>query len=342
MRRRPRPLVKRRKKMVSTFSFEEDEDSDSVEEDEDLGAADSLHAPPDVRARTSTAVANVTVGDADALECGVCFLALRPPIFQCEVGHVVCSACRDKLEATGNGNCHVCRAATRGGYRRCYAMERLVDCIRVPCPYAAHGCDATPPYHGQESHRQVCPHAPCHCPGDSCGFIGSETALMDHFAGAHKWPCTTKVRAGEAFSIRLRDGFNFFLLADHDRCGDGEQAAVTCCSVPCRLFLLNVMKERLSRAISVICIHPHTSSAAAANNGDQQLPLTQCELVFSCYGDRSSCRSHYQSSVFRVVCTDLSSGLPNPENCFQFFVPNTVFGVGDDKNSIQIKARIIN
>ena len=178
---------------------------------------------------------------------------------QCEVGHVVCSACRDKLEATGNGLCHVCRATTRGGYRRCHAMERLVDCIRVPCPYAAHGCDATPAYHGQESHRQVCPHAPCHCPGDSCGFIGSTAALLDHFAGAH----TAKVRAGEAFSIRFHDGFNFFLLADHR--GDGEQAAATCCSVPCRLFLLNVTQERLGRAISVLCIHPHASAAAAAD-----------------------------------------------------------------------------
>jgi len=219
-------------------------------------------------------------------------------------------------------------------------MERLVDCIRVPCPYAAHGCDATPAYHGQESHRQVCPHEPCHCPGDSCGFIGSTAALLGHFAGAHNWPCTTKVCAGEAFSIRLHDGFNFFLLADHDRRGDGDKADAAC-SVPCRLFLINVTWERLGRAISVVCIHPHASTTAAAN-GAQELPLTQCELVFSRFRDRSSCRSHYQWSVFRVVCTDLSNGLPNPEGCFQFFVPNAVLGVGDDKNSIQVKARIIN
>jgi E3 ubiquitin-protein ligase SIAH1 len=57
-----------------------------LEEDEGLGS-DSVHAPPDVRVRA--AVANVTVGDADALECGVCFLALmRPPIFQV---HIYCN-----------------------------------------------------------------------------------------------------------------------------------------------------------------------------------------------------------------------------------------------------------
>ena len=182
------------------------EDMEEDDEDEDLGSDDSVHeqeeeeggsheqapamaaapAPPDaVRVRTRTPVANVTVCDADALGCGVCFLALRPPIFQvhtrshfyiffvfdsyatfletssleiktqCEVGHVVCSDCRVKLEATPSGNkCHVCGVvAARGGYRRCHAMEHLLDCIRVPCPYAAHGCDATPPYHGKESHR---------------------------------------------------------------------------------------------------------------------------------------------------------------------------------------------
>ncbi|KXG21320.1 hypothetical protein SORBI_3009G047700 [Sorghum bicolor] len=311
---------------------------DFLEDDEEgshePASAAAAAAAPDVRARTRTAVANVTVGDADALDCGVCFLALRPPIFQCEVGHVVCSACRDKLEATGNGVCHVCGVATHG-YRRCHAMEQLLDCIRVPCSYSAHGCDTMPPYHGQESHRQVCRHAPCHCPGESCGFVGSTAALLDHFAGAHNWPCTTKVRARETFSIRLHVGFNFFLLQDNGR-SDGEQAF----PVP-RLFLMNVTRERLGRAISVLCIHPHASTTTAAN-GAQELSLTQCELVFSLYGDRSLCHSYYQSSVFKVLCTDLSNGLPNPEGCFQFFVPNAVLGDGDDRNSIQIKVRIIN
>ncbi|CAD6272845.1 unnamed protein product [Miscanthus lutarioriparius] len=224
--------------------------------------APAVAATPDVRARTRTAVANVTVGDADALECGVCFLALRPPIFQCELGHVVCSTCRDKLEATGNGVCHVCGVATRG-YRRCHAMEHLVDCIRVPCPYAAYGCDATPPYHGEESHRQVCPHAPCHCPGESCGFIGSIAALLDHFAGAHDWPYTTKVRArATSFSVRLRVGFNVFVLANHGGDDNGDQAGATSRSVPF-LFLLNVTQERLGHAISVLCIRPRHATATA-------------------------------------------------------------------------------
>ncbi|CAN6336288.1 unnamed protein product [Urochloa humidicola] len=99
------------------------------------------------RARPESAaasVADVTVEDADALDCGVCFLPLKAPIFQCEVGHVVCSPCCDKLKATGK--CHVCGVATTS-YRRCHAMERMVESIHVPCPHAAHGCTARPAYH---------------------------------------------------------------------------------------------------------------------------------------------------------------------------------------------------
>lgn len=35
-------------------------------------------APPSPRA----ALENLTLADADALDCGVCFLPLKPPIFQ--------------------------------------------------------------------------------------------------------------------------------------------------------------------------------------------------------------------------------------------------------------------
>ena len=195
------------------------------------------------------------------------------------------------------------------------------------------------------AHRQVCPHAPCHCPaGESCGFIGSTAALLDHFAGAHSWPCTSgsKVRAGKAFSISLRVGFNFVILLadqDHDR-DDGEQPATTgSVVVPCRLFLLNVTQERLGRAISVMCIHPH------ANGVDQPLWTTKCKLAFSHFGsgdeNENLCRSHYhyQASEFKVVSTDLSNGLPIPDSCFQFIVPNAVLG-DDDKDYIKVKVCI--
>ncbi|CAN6340654.1 unnamed protein product, partial [Urochloa humidicola] len=156
--------------------------------------------------RAAEAAGDATVEDTDALDCGVCFLPLKPPIFQCDEGHVVCSLCHDKLAPAGK--CHVCGIATPK-YHRCYAMERLVESVHVPCPNAAHGCDARPAYCDQHVHCQTCPHTPHRCPGKDCSFLGSTEELLDHFTGAHGWPPTTEISAFETSSIPLYDGFNF-------------------------------------------------------------------------------------------------------------------------------------
>ncbi|PUZ64121.1 hypothetical protein GQ55_3G118700 [Panicum hallii var. hallii] len=161
--------------------------SASVEKEEpSSGAAAASRVRPESAAAATMAVA---VEDTDALDCGVCFLPLKPPIFQCAVGHVVCSPCHDKLEATAKS--YVCGDAT-GGYQRCYAMERMVESVRVP-------------------------HAPCSYPGSKDnGFVGSSEAILDHFTGVNNWPFTTKIRAEnlEMCSADLYDGFSF-LVADH-------------------------------------------------------------------------------------------------------------------------------
>ncbi|TVU17660.1 hypothetical protein EJB05_33708, partial [Eragrostis curvula] len=255
---------------------------------------------------------------------------------KCKRGHVVCSACCDKLKATGK--CHVCGVSTRG-YSRCHAMEHLVVSICIPCPNAIHGCGAKPAYHNRDSHSRLCPHAPCRCPGASCGFIGSTAALLDHFATVHSWPCTVKAMPGEAFSIRLHDGFNF-LRVDRAAVRD-DQDAIS--STPL-IFLLNVTQERLGRAISMVRVDPHAVATSSKDNcGDDRPALltSQCELIFSNYDHSNNgalCRRYYQSSEFQVACTDLSNGLPNPDLGFQLVVPNSVLG---DKEGIQVKARII-
>uniref|UniRef100_A0A0E0KYL6 RING-type E3 ubiquitin transferase n=1 Tax=Oryza punctata TaxID=4537 RepID=A0A0E0KYL6_ORYPU len=308
----------------------ESPDGDDEEEEEESGGdvhggeaeAETGGSEQASLTRAVVAVAGVTVEDADTLECGVCCLPLRPPIFQCEVGHVVCAPCRDKLAPAGK--CYVCRVAVAGGeYRRCYALERLVDSIRVACPHAARGCDATPAYHGLDAHRRACPHAVCHCPGEACGFAGSTAALLDHFAAAHSWPCITDVRTGETY--RLHDGFNFHRVEHHP--GDGDH----------RLIMLNMTREPLGRAISVLCIHPHAAPAAEM----------QCELrlYVSRPGDGGSggggglCISHYQRSVFHIGYSDLADGVPDRRQRFQFVVPRHVVG-DDDEGGIRIRVRI--
>jgi E3 ubiquitin-protein ligase SIAH1 len=163
----------------------------------------------------------VTVEDADALDCGVCFFSLKSPIFQCQVGHVVCAPCRDKLEAAA------------GRFRQCHAMERLVESVSVPCPHAAHGCGAQPVYHRRDAHARVCAHAPCRCPDEACRFAASMAELLLHLAAAHGWPCFTKTSVGDivSFTVELRHGFNFVRAA----AGNGKG--------PYHLFLLNTAKE---------------------------------------------------------------------------------------------------
>ncbi|OEL17996.1 hypothetical protein BAE44_0020985, partial [Dichanthelium oligosanthes] len=254
----------------------------------------------------------------------------------CNVGHVVCSPCRDKLKATSD-KCHECRGAT-GGFRRCHGMERLVESICVPCPHAADGCTAWSAYYDLDAHRQKCPHARCRCPDMACGFVGLTEALLDHFAGVHGWPDATKVRVVDDYrshNLRLRDGFNF-LLVDH---------VVAAAANREYLFLLDVARQPHGVAISVVHICPRGAAGDGQGSSSKEI---KCALTYSWHAHRRS-RPHdgdqfmdnyYQSARFRVTSTDLSNGLPSPDGCFQFVVLNSVLGDGD-KDAIEVRARII-
>ncbi|CAM0957727.1 unnamed protein product [Alopecurus aequalis] len=245
-------------------------------------------APPSKR----QALANMTVEDADALDCGVCYLPLRSPIFQCRVGHVVCSPCHDKLLTT---KCHVCRAPTIGGYRRNHAIEKLVESIRVSYPNAPYGC-----------------------PADACSFAGSTAALLDHFIVFHEWPCT-EARGWKRIEVHLRDEFNT----------QGRAGPVNTFKVDSNdqqyLFLLNVARNPYGHAISVFFIHPQ----AAVNKLSSPTPRAVEFFVRLEYSRNQPfpgdmCSGHSQDTKFRVACTDLSGGMPNSEECFQFFLPKSV------------------
>ncbi|CAN6340665.1 unnamed protein product [Urochloa humidicola] len=274
------------------------------------------------RKRPASAAA---VEDTDTLDCGVCFLPLKPPIFQCDVGHVVCSTCRDKLKATGK--CHVCGGATGGGFRRCHAMERLVESIHVPCPHAGHGCTAKPAYYDLDAHSQTCPHFRFRCPGEACGFAGSVDALLDHFAGVHGWPCAKKVKIFNDYDshrVPLRDGFNFLLAS----CAATDKAY---------LFLLNMTRQPFGRAISVVHIQP------SGGDGRSRRPSSSEEIKFEVtYSNyhNGDLVQYYQSSKFRVASSDLSAGLPSQDGRFQFVVLDSVRG-GDYTLGINIEVRII-
>ncbi|KAL6897748.1 hypothetical protein ACP4OV_006707 [Aristida adscensionis] len=311
--------------------------------------APAATAPPPPSAMTtmspssseSSVIGDVTVENTGrVLDCGICFNPLKPPIFQCDVGHVVCSPCRDRLlppppPPAAAGACHVCRGPT--GFRRCYAMEQLVDSIRVPCPHAAHGCAARPAYHDRAAHARACAHAPCRCPGgEACGFAaGSTAALVDHLAAAHDWPCTAEPRPGVSFAVDLRDGFNFVTATRYAAAAadDADQTAATATPTPAPattsqyLFLLNVAPAPpLGRSVTAFCVQRRHPAATA-------MEAAMVKLTYTRYRPSDVCRSYHQSSEFKVACTDLSDGVPDPSECFQFIVQSAVRGDDDDDDA---------
>ncbi|KAK3163746.1 hypothetical protein QOZ80_1AG0007790 [Eleusine coracana subsp. coracana] len=172
--------------------------------------------------------------DPRVLECSVCFEPLRPPIYQCEVGHAVCFICRGKL-------CNTCHICSRGiGYCRCFALEQVVDTIKMPCSNADFGCDKMITYYLKENHEIACMYAPCFCPEDGCSFKGSTGSLLNHFAAQHEWS-QTKFQYNKALRISVKRHSRFKLFVGEDM----------------SMFLLVNIFASVGNALTLICIRPH-------------------------------------------------------------------------------------
>ncbi|TVU17731.1 hypothetical protein EJB05_33782, partial [Eragrostis curvula] len=289
---------------------EHESSSNEESEDSDKDAAEDVQDEQIVRQEPSSSlgsesIRDVTVENAGVLNCGVCCLPLNPPIFQCFVGHFVCSACRSKMTAVER--CHVCHGST--SFHRCYDTEKMLNSILVPCPHATHGCATKPVYYDRENHAHVCAHAPCRCPGEACSFIGSATALLNHIATAHGWPCTVETSTGSSFNINIRDGMNIVSPVRE---------------TSKHLFVLDVTRAPFGRVVTVFCVHPHPAATA-------ELKLSYSRLNIS--------SRHHQCSEFKLECTDLSSALPaDSKERFHLVLPRTVHG--QDEGTIQIEALI--
>ncbi|EES17735.1 hypothetical protein SORBI_3009G047900 [Sorghum bicolor] len=282
---------------------------------------------------SSSVIKNVTVENSSAFDCSICYLPLKSPIFQCPVGHVVCSPCHDKLrQAT---NCHVCRVPIPGGYFRCNAMEKVVDSIRVPCPHAAHGCAERMAYHDRDGHARTCAHKPCHCPGEGCGFSGSvQTTLLEHFAAVHGWPCSAGTATGmSGFVVSLRKGFNVVVVtAGADDCG-----TTTTTTEQQYTLVLNVEQAApVCNTITAFCIHPsHTGTVTV------RLSYYRWYRWWRLDSDCCHRRQYAQSSQLDVVCTDLSNGMPGPSSCFPLLVPRWSSPGGEDDEDIRVTVNYI-
>ncbi|KAM3346108.1 hypothetical protein ACQJBY_020566 [Aegilops geniculata] len=201
---------------------------------------------------SSTKKLKVTMG-VETLDCPICYEPLRPPIFQCSVGHFICSPCCVKLDK----KCPVCSIET--SFKRCFGMEHVVQEAKVACSNDKYGCAEVVTYYKKEEHKKACPYVPCFCPQSGCGFAGSTKVLLDHFTTQHKCPSTTLPDSGTV-SLRLQPGLHVLRCTGY-------------------FFLLSMASEPFGHAISVLCVQPIVME-----------PKFKCNMEYDCL-TTGSCES---------------------------------------------------
>ena len=117
------------------------------------------------------------------LECPICLeTPNRPPIFQCNKGHLICSSCRPRVRV-----CPVCRVRlpSISNTNRLLFAERLVqDRLPVPCKYADDGCPVELVSTPLARHEEDCPFRPRSCPNRNkgCKQLVTDKTCKDHMA----------------------------------------------------------------------------------------------------------------------------------------------------------------
>ncbi|KAJ8911272.1 hypothetical protein NQ315_015275 [Exocentrus adspersus] len=83
-------------------------------------------------------------------ECPICKDYMMPPIHQCVAGHVLCNACKGKVE-----KCPSCEGAYSG--TRNYILEDVVESIVLPCQFVTESCPFRAGVKRIASHELECP-----------------------------------------------------------------------------------------------------------------------------------------------------------------------------------------
>uniref|UniRef100_A0A0E0A8Q1 RING-type E3 ubiquitin transferase n=1 Tax=Oryza glumipatula TaxID=40148 RepID=A0A0E0A8Q1_9ORYZ len=117
--------------------------------------------------------------DPDVLDCSICFESLRPPLYQCQNGHVACFSCWSKL----SNKCHICSRDAK--FARNIALEKIVESIKSSCSYAKWGCCKFINYAQRDAHEEACLFAPSMCPISNCGYRGFTGRWSGHFLTSH-------------------------------------------------------------------------------------------------------------------------------------------------------------
>ncbi|KAM0864960.1 hypothetical protein ACQ4PT_043591 [Festuca glaucescens] len=128
---------------------------------------------------------------SEVLRCRICLEPLKPPVFKCEAGHVLCSVCMEKLREVGS-----------------------VLGLGIFCD--TYGCNESIIYHEKEKHETECTHAPCCCPENDCDFRGATCCLLEHLVTAHGWS-PTNFSYNKPLKISVARDHRFTLLVGEDQ-----------------------------------------------------------------------------------------------------------------------------
>ncbi|KAM0864953.1 hypothetical protein ACQ4PT_043585 [Festuca glaucescens] len=177
-----------------------------------------------VAAAAAPVVKLVIEFDKPLLDCPLCCLPLKPPVFQCRAKHAACGNCA----ASRSNKCASC-VDGGGVYEHIHWLDPYVLAAKVRCPNEAYGCRSSVPYCMAVDHQLVCAHAPCCCPEPGCIFSGSPPTLRDHLASHHRW-VVTPISCGKCIVVEMQpaerrrllaaeEGDNVFLVVASERGG---------------------------------------------------------------------------------------------------------------------------
>ncbi|MQL92650.1 hypothetical protein Taro_025278 [Colocasia esculenta] len=171
--------------------------------------------------------------DPDVLDCPICFEELSPPIFQCYNGHIACSSCCSNVK-----DCPFCKSMI---VLRCLAVEKVMESVKVSCPYASSGCEQVINYVNIDVHKRMCAYSPCCCPTADCTFEGPMRELYPHFIEGHRG-CSVSFQYNRACSVMMRKDEHFHVLSH------GQDGVL--------FLLLNKTNVGTGNAVMVACLGP--------------------------------------------------------------------------------------
>ncbi|XP_052204591.1 uncharacterized protein LOC127809656 [Diospyros lotus] len=125
----------------------------------------------------------------------------------------------------------------------CEDVAEVVEPVGALCRNHESGCTETVDYMEKSNHEETCIFAPCGCPLQDCGFVGSSEQLSLHFSGKH-WDSGRRFRYNCPLPVSIHKDEQFLVLQAEE---DGL------------LFLLNKGIENIGWTLMITCIAPSSS-----------------------------------------------------------------------------------